>query len=136
MAHHPPQTFNPPDVAPPKPSYSHVCTTSLYSFLKLVTVAGQIGRNENGEVPPTFHEQVAIALANLGKCLAAAGATPRDIVKVTHYIVNYDPADKVRTESYVNFMGDHRPPSTVLGVACLASPELLYEIEVMAIVNG
>lgn len=40
---------------------------------------------------PTYIEQVELALANVGKCLAAVGAMTRDIVKVTHYIVDYDP---------------------------------------------
>jgi len=130
------QLINPSDVRPPHPIYSHVQTTPISPTSTLVTIAGQIG------VPPvsssaasTFAEQVEIALSNLKKCLAAAGATPADIVKVTQYIVNLDPKDKSRVAAYSKFIGDHRPPSTVVGVAALAWPELLYEIEAMAIVQ-
>jgi monoamine oxidase len=67
-------------------------------------------------------------------CLEAAGATMRDIMKVTHYIVYYDPADRKRGHIYAESMGEHRPPSTLIPVEKLAKPELLYEIEIMAVV--
>ena len=127
---------NPPDVRPPHPIYSHVQITPLSSTSTLVTIAGQIGvPPDSASAAPTYSEQVEIALSNVRKCLAAGGATPADIVKVTHYVVNLDPKDKSRLEAYSKFIGDHRPPSTLVGVAALAWPELLYEIEVMAIVH-
>lgn len=128
-----PQTFNPPGVAPPKPTYSHVCTFSL-GPTKIITVAGQIGTSRDGSIPESYELQVAFALENVKACLEAAGATMRDIMKVTHYIVNYDPADRKRGYLYAEFMGEHRPPSTLIPVEKLAEPELLYEIEVMAVV--
>lgn len=128
-----PQTFNPPDVASPKPTYSHVSVFSL-GRTKIITVAGQIGTFPDGTVPPTFAAQVSCALPNVKKCLAAAGATPRDIIKATHYIVNYDPADRKRSELYLEFMGGHKPPGTLVPVERLGAPELLFEIEVMAVV--
>jgi enamine deaminase RidA (YjgF/YER057c/UK114 family) len=131
-----PHTFNPPDVAAPPPTYSHVCSTTLGAGSKVLTFAGQIGVHPITREPaPTFREQVEIALANVGKCLAAAGATPRDIVQVRQYVVNLLPVDSCRRLLYEEFMGDHRPPSTVIGVAALAQEEFLYEIEVMAVVH-
>ena len=56
-------------------------------------------------------------------------------MKVTHYIVNYDPADRKRGQLYLEFMEGHKPPSTLVPVEKLASPELLFEIEVMAVVE-
>jgi enamine deaminase RidA (YjgF/YER057c/UK114 family) len=76
----PPETFNPPDVVPPKPSYDDVCVFSLGNT-KIITVAGQIGKHPDGNIPHTFTEQVSRALQNVKACLAAAGATPWDIVK-------------------------------------------------------
>src|ERR1700761_5193596 len=109
--------INPSDVRPPHPIYSHVQTTPLSATCTLVTIAGQIGvPPDSASAAPTYAEQVEIALSNLKKCLAAAGATPADIVKVTHYVVNLDPKDKSRLEAYTKFIGDHRPPSTLVGV--------------------
>lgn len=68
-------------------------------------------------------------------CLAAAGATPRVIVKVTHYVVNYDPAERSRNEQCTEFLNGHKPPGTMVPVEKLAAPEILFEIEVMAIVE-
>jgi monoamine oxidase len=129
-----PETFNPPDVAPPKPSYDHVCVFSLGN-MKIITVAGQIGKHPDGTIPPTFTEQVARALQNVKACLVAVGARPRDIVKVTHYVVNYDPAERSRNELCMKFLNGHKPPGTLVPVEKLAAPEILFEIEVMAIVE-
>lgn len=130
------QLINPPDVRPPHPIYSHVLTTPISPTATLVTIAGQIGvPPDSSAAASTFAEQVEIALENLRKCLASVGATPANIIKVTHYIVNLDPNDKSRLAAYTKFIGDHRPPSTLVGVAALAWPELKYEIEAMAIVH-
>jgi enamine deaminase RidA (YjgF/YER057c/UK114 family) len=130
------QLINPGDVRPPHPIYSHVQVTPISPTSSLITIAGQIGvPPDSAAAATTFAQQVEIALDNLRKCLAAAGATPADIIKVTHYIVNLDPKDRSRLEAYTKFIGDHRPPSTLVGVAALAWPELLYEVEAMAIVQ-
>ena len=130
------QLINPPTVPAPRPTYSHICTTPLSSTSTLISIAGQVGIDpETKSVPASFAEQVQVALANLGRCLAAVGAKPADIVKVTHFVVNLDPKDTSRAEAYLKFMGDYRPPSTLLGVAALAEPSFLYEIEAMAIVH-
>jgi len=128
--------INPPSVPPPRPTYSHIQTTPISSTSTLVTIAGQIGIDpDTKSVPPTFSEQVQAALENLGRCLAAVGATPADIIKVTHFVVDLDPKDTSRAEAWIKFVGDHRPPSTLLGVAALADSTLLYEVEAMAIVS-
>ena len=132
----PSQLLNPPTVVPPRPTYSHVSSSPLSPTTTLISIAGQIGIDPTTKtVPPTFAEQVQVALANLGRCLEAVGATPADIIKVTHFVVNLDPNDRSRAEAYIKFIGDHRPPSTLLGVAKLADDELLYEIEAMAVVH-
>ena len=130
-----PTTSNPPSVRPPKPTYSHICTTPLSPTSTLVTIAGQIGAQPDGTIPPAYADQVRVALANLSKCLEAAGATTRDIVSVRHYEVNYDPSNVTRRQIYTDWIGEHRPPSTLVGVAALAEEALLYEIEAMAVVS-
>jgi enamine deaminase RidA (YjgF/YER057c/UK114 family) len=131
-----PQCFNPTDVAAPHKSYSHICSTTLIGGSKLLAFAGQIGVDPvNREPAPTFRGQIELALANVTKCLAAAGATTRDVVSVRQYVVNLLPINPCRRELYEEWMGDHRPPSTLIGVAALADEKLLFEIEVMAIVH-
>jgi enamine deaminase RidA (YjgF/YER057c/UK114 family) len=63
--------------------------------------------------------------------LAAAGATPADVVKVTVYLLDIDdrPAiNPVRQE----FFGSARPASTLVEVSRLAVPGALLEIEAIA----
>ncbi|KIW13828.1 hypothetical protein PV08_06608 [Exophiala spinifera] len=130
------QLINPPFVHAPRPTYTHVQTTPISSTSTLITIAGQIGVDaKSGAIPPTFAEQVEVALENLRKCLESVGATPADIIKTTHFVVNLDYKDTSRAEAYVKFIGDHRPPSTLLGVEKLAAPEILYEVEAMAIAH-
>jgi enamine deaminase RidA (YjgF/YER057c/UK114 family) len=98
--------------------------------------------------PSTVSDQAPIAYDKIKKALAAAGATPRDIVQVKHYIVTktgdpeIDKTDVVErgwAPLWIEFMDreadGHRPPDTVVGVASLALKEILYECEVWAIVH-
>jgi enamine deaminase RidA (YjgF/YER057c/UK114 family) len=66
--------------------------------------------------------QARQALANLKQVLAAAGAAPADVVRMRTNIVNHDP-EKLAAEPAAN---------TVVGVAALALPAFLIEIEVTA----
>ncbi|KAI7371247.1 hypothetical protein KC354_g725 [Hortaea werneckii] len=83
--------FNPEGHPPQVPSYSHISSVPISSTHRLVSLAGQVG------VPPTttasdhipsFPDQVRAALANVDRCLAAAGITKRDIVSNRHAIVH------------------------------------------------
>ena len=42
---------------------------------------------------------------------------------------------KSRVERYMAWMEGHAPPTTLIGVMGLAKTEMLYEIEVMAVVS-
>lgn len=146
---HLPVTFNPDGVPLPPPSYHHVAVTPLLSTSRLITLAGMTGCDPASKSNPrTVAEQAPIAFANIAKSLAAAGATPRDIVQVKHYIVTQtgDPAvdkldvvDRGWADLWCEFMdreaGGHRPPDTVIGVAKLAKEDILYECGVWAVVS-
>ncbi|KAF1953466.1 YjgF-like protein [Byssothecium circinans] len=145
-----PQAFNPPNVPTPPPTYNQVSITPLIPSSKLVTLAGQVGVDPSThKVAEGFEAQVRLAYRNVLNTLKAAGATPRDIVHVRHYIVKDTKHVGVESEEeltevwgrlWMEFMDKegegHRPPDTVLGVACLATKYLLYECEVWAIVQG
>ncbi|PVH80215.1 hypothetical protein DL98DRAFT_560394 [Cadophora sp. DSE1049] len=145
-----PRSFNPPGVPLPPPTYNHVCVTPLVpGSVDLITLAGLTGFHSSvSSNPTTIEGQAPIAYSKIKTCLASAGATPRDIVQVRHYIVNetgspeVDKLDVVERgwgEAWMKFMDEeadgHRPPDTVIGVASLAVKGLLYECEVWAIVR-
>lgn len=145
-----PRTFNPDGVPLPAPTYSQVCVTPLIpGSVDLITLAGLTGIDPSSSSnPKTIAEQAPVAYQKIKTCLAAADATPKDIVQVRHYIVKEtgDPevdrlevVDRGWADAWMDFMdreaGGHRPPDTVVGVACLAKATLLYECEVWAVVK-
>ena len=83
---HPSKTINPPNVPAPQPQFSQVNTFTLNGPAKIVAITGQLAIHLDGVSPPPekFEDQVRMALGNLANCLEAAGATKRDIFKVTH----------------------------------------------------
>jgi len=105
---------NPPNIAPPKPTYSYVTTFSTSQPSKIISIAGQAGVDPGGILPSTMDEQVKLALDNLRKCLASAGAGPQDVLKITHYIVDYDHNRREWTEQFVDFFEGDPPASTLV----------------------
>jgi enamine deaminase RidA (YjgF/YER057c/UK114 family) len=144
-----PHAFNPPTVPTPPPTYSQVCITPLLPTSKLITLAGQTGLQADGSISLDIKEQARAAYVAVHECLKSAGATPRDIVHVRHYIVKEtgdeeqdkkDVVDRGWGELWMEFMDaeadGHRPPDTVVGVASLAKKDLLYEVEAWALISS
>ncbi len=75
--------------------------------------------------------------ANLGRALAAAGAGPKDVAKITIYVVGYrrDEHLAIIEAARVTLFGDHKPVDTLVGVATL-SPDYLIEVDAVAVVEG
>ena len=82
-----PHAFNPPDVPTPPPTYSQVSVTPILPTSRLITLAGQVGLDgKTDKVVEGFDAQVKLAYQNILNALKAAGATPRDIIHVKHFI--------------------------------------------------
>ena len=78
--------------------------------------------------------QARQVFANMRRVLAAAGAEPADVVKVTVYLLDVDDRpliNPVRQE----FFGDARPASTLVEVSRLALPGARLEIEAIALLR-
>ena len=96
-----------------------------------VIVSGQVAYDMSGAVigVDDLATQTREVYANIGKALEAAGASMRDVVKTTLYVVGLD-SEKARIirEARAPFLDAERPPaSTMVGVASLARPELMLE---------
>ncbi|NBM17008.1 RidA family protein [Streptomyces sp. GC420] len=117
----------------PGTGYTHVVTGSG----RLIAVSGQVALDERGEVvgagdPGAQARQV---FENLRRCLAAAGATFDDVVKLTYYVtdVGHLPAVRAARDEYID---TSRPPaSTAVQVVALFRPELVLEVEAFALVG-
>lgn len=112
------------------PFYTHVAQST--GKTNIVMTAGQIGIHPDGSIPSDPDEQYALAIANLGRCLEAAGAQVRDLIKLKYCIVGFDPTIPRHRKPLMEFLGDYRPPTTLVPVPALAIPGLLFEIEATA----
>ncbi len=93
--------------------------------------AGQVALRADGSVPPTFAAQCEQALVNLTAVLEAARMSPRDIVKLTCYVVGSQDFD-VLYEARRMILAGSAPAATVVVIQALSAPELLVEIEAVA----
>lgn len=110
--------------------YHNVTSTNAPSTI--ITTAGQIGRDINGNFPTDPEEQITLAFANLKRCLEAAGAGVEDVLKLTYYIVDYDVKNRPHLGPLMRFLNGHRPAATLVPVPALAVPECIFEIEAIA----
>jgi len=123
-------TLIPPYNVRPSPYYTHVSSSTGGS--NIVTTAGQIGIRPDQSFPTDPDEQIELAVDNLKQCLEAAGARVCDILKLTYYIVDFDAARPRHRGPVMQFLGDHRPPSTLIPVPKLAIPGVIFEMEALA----
>jgi 2-iminobutanoate/2-iminopropanoate deaminase len=68
---------------------------------------------------------------NMGKILAAAGASFSDVLKVTVYLTHIQDRELINPVRQ-EFFGTHRPASTLVEVSALAVPGMRVEIEAIA----
>jgi len=130
--------LNPPSLQDPTPShYSHIAITAPDT--RFIHLAGQIGADKSGNTPSDLTSQARQALSNVKTCLAEAGATVRNIVNITIYIVDYDAATCPIWDTYKVFLTDEQgtycPPGTLVPVPALASPEFKIEVQCVAAVQ-
>ncbi|KAL4779275.1 hypothetical protein BJX76DRAFT_365362 [Aspergillus varians] len=96
---------------------------------QVIHVAGQPGRTTGGTVPADYESQIHLALLNLRKVLITANASVINILKLTVYIVKYDPTHRVHTRHLQRFLGGHRPAITLVPLQQLAMPGWLFEVD-------
>lgn len=98
---------------------------------RLAFVSGQVAWQPGGApAPASFAEQAALVVANARAALDAMGASPADLVMLRAYVVDLAPE---RLEQLwppvLAFLHGAKPCVTGVGVAALAAPDLLLEIE-------
>lgn len=102
---------------------------------RTVYVAGQVAW-DGGDLAT----QVEQAYLNVHTALEAAGATVRDLARITVYVVDWTP-DKMPqllegiAKAAAKLGETPAPPATLIGVAALDVPEHLVEIEATAVID-
>jgi enamine deaminase RidA (YjgF/YER057c/UK114 family) len=81
--------------------------------------------------------QATQAFGNVRRIVEAAGGTVEDVVSLRIYVVDYRPAhaEAVRSALHTCFPGVDKPATTWLGVAALARPGFLIEVEAVAVLD-
>jgi enamine deaminase RidA (YjgF/YER057c/UK114 family) len=94
--------------------------------------AGQTGVDIDGNIGKDIEQQADWAMKNLYNIVLEAGMASEDIVKMTIFYL--DPAHlPVIVKARNRYFGDDfRPASTAVGVAALARPGYLVEVEAIA----
>jgi len=123
------KTYDPQTVAPPFSRYSH--GVEVPAGARRLHNSGQVGVTPEGKVTEGAAAQIEQAWRNVLSVLEAAGMGPRDLVKVTTFLIDRADLPTARTVRDRMLQGA-APASTLLFVAGLASPEWLVEIEAIA----
>jgi len=102
---------------------------------KVLFISGQLAANKNGRfVGGNFERQCRMALAGIGAVLADAGATRKNVVKITGYVTDMKGSiDEFVKQTKKYFEGGY-PASTLVEVKGLAFPGQVVEIEAIAII--
>jgi 2-iminobutanoate/2-iminopropanoate deaminase len=103
----------------------------------LLLLSGLISTNSAGAVVGSDLEtQLLQIFENIAATLTAAGTDFRSVARLTYYIVNYQPNHLQVVRSVRDrFISLEKPPaSTLIGVAALALPSFLVEVDTIAVV--
>jgi 2-iminobutanoate/2-iminopropanoate deaminase len=100
----------------------------------LIFTSGQAGRNrENGQMGDV-REQTDWALRNIAAILESAGASLDDVVKTTVFLKEGSDSN-VMSEEYARHFADPLPARSSVVVNRLKNPEMLVEIEAIAVIS-
>lgn len=103
-----------------------------------IFIAGQIGWDASGRLVGTdLVTQARQALTNIVAILAADGARPEHLVRLTWYVVDRDAyvaSERALGEAYREVIGRHYPAMTAVQVSALIEPGAVIEIEGTAVV--
>lgn len=130
--------LNPSDLPNWSESFSQVVVVRT-GTTRTIYLSGQVSVDASNNVVGhgDLGLQTQMALENLSKALAAAGATPADVVRLGVYVKDYkhDQAAVIGAALRNVFVVERMPASTWLGVSSLALDGLLIEIEATAVID-
>jgi 2-iminobutanoate/2-iminopropanoate deaminase len=128
------QSINPPGMV--KPMGPYVQVTWAPPGARMVFCSGAVAFGPDGSIVGVgdIVAQTRQTMENLKMALEAAGATFADVMKITNYVTNvteYAKIAPVREE----YLKEPYPASTMVEVKGLMFPELMIEIEAIAVVH-
>ncbi|MET9550753.1 RidA family protein [Streptomyces sp. NPDC006627] len=121
-----------PEGVAPATAYTHV----VMGTGRLVAISGQLALDEDGDLvgEGDAAAQARQVFENLRRCLAAAGATFDDVVKLTYFVTDMAHMPAVRAARDTFLDPERLPAASAVQVASLVDPAFLMEIEAFAVV--
>jgi 2-iminobutanoate/2-iminopropanoate deaminase len=100
----------------------------------IVFASGQVAISAEGQLvgEGDFEAQVRQVFENLTTVLEEAGAALASVVKLTVFLTDMSNL-RAYTRTKAEFFGGEQPASTAVGVTALARPELMVEVEALAV---
>ncbi|MBQ0880675.1 RidA family protein [Streptomyces sp. RT42] len=122
-----------PEGVAPAAQYTHV----VLGTGTFVAVSGQLALDEDGKVvgEGDAEAQARQVFENLRRCLAAAGASFDDVVKLTFFVTDMAHMSAIRAARAEHIPDDRLPAASAVQVAALVRPEFLMEIEALAVIS-
>ncbi|MGY4737347.1 RidA family protein [Streptomyces sp. ATMOS53] len=123
---------NPPALHDPTPfGYSHAVSAPG----ELVFLAGQYASDaSDAPVRGDFAAQVELAFDRLESALAGVGLGLQHVVRLGTFIVDHDPGKLAALGKALHArFGERLPAQTLSGVASLALPGMLFEVDAIAV---
>src|SRR4030042_1169032 len=96
-----------------------------------IYTSGQVGydRNAHNVKKGDCLAQAEQAFENLKHILQAAGASMKDVVKITYYYRDIEDSEMVRSKVAPKYFGDHKPAATAVVVHSMVKPDILIEFD-------
>jgi len=132
------QLINPAGLLEPQ-GYVHM---AVATGSRTVHLSGQVARDAAGAPVGAgdLAAQVEQAYSNVATALAAVGGSFADIAKLTVYVVDWAPAKMAdlfagATRVAERLGIDPVKPTTLIGVAALGEPDMLVEVDAVAVLD-
>ncbi len=89
----------------------------------------------DGSCPDDAGTQPRRCFEIITDALAAAGASPADVIRTRMFLTSVDDAEAVGA-AHGEIFGEHRPAATMVVISALLDPRWRVEIEAEAIIDG
>jgi enamine deaminase RidA (YjgF/YER057c/UK114 family) len=129
-----PKVIKPAAWGPPQAMYSY----GMAATGEVIAIAGMTGIDAHGKIAgPDVESQTRQVFENIRTVVEAAGCTMRDVVRLQTFLTRADDVagfQKARGEMFARYFPDRAyPPNTLLVITRLAHPDLVVEIEALAV---
>lgn len=102
----------------------------------MLFVSGMLGRDRNLTVIEEPEAQFVQLFENMGKVLAAGGATFRDVIEFVGYFTDLQRDFPLFQSVKDRYVEPDFPAQTAIGVSQLSTPGLLVELKCTAVIPG